>query len=61
MPPQALVERWFARMYRWPPEVTARLTLEQLAWFPILEAADQEAERLRNPPPGDKPQRRGRL
>lgn len=43
MPPQLLLERWFAEQYGWTPAQVGELSLEQLTWFPIIEQAMDKA------------------
>jgi hypothetical protein len=47
MPPDILLERWFARTYGWPPQTVRELPLETLTWFPVIEAAEAEAARIK--------------
>jgi hypothetical protein len=43
MPAKILTYHWYSKVHNWEPEIVDNLTLEQLEWFPIVEAAYNEA------------------
>lgn len=47
MPPNLVMEEWFAQTYTWPADVTRRQPTEVADWFPIIHAAKMEVQRMR--------------
>jgi hypothetical protein len=47
MPQSLLTEEWFAERYNWPADVTRRQPVEVLDWFPVIQAAKAEVQKMR--------------
>ena len=46
MPPDMLTKRFFAAKYGWTPEQVDSASLDAIAWFPLIEEAEQHAQEV---------------
>jgi hypothetical protein len=46
MPQSLLTEEWFAERYNWPADVTRRQPVEVVDWFPVIQGAKTEVQKM---------------